>query len=124
MKGVNPGVIYAAISGYGQEGPLRDRVGHDLNYLAAAGVLQLTGDPNGPPAIPGVPLADGLAGVSAALNVIAALWRRAQTGQGCYLDIAIADGPAFLMAMEYEAASPADGGCLGRAAARNPSAER
>jgi alpha-methylacyl-CoA racemase len=98
VKDANPGVIYAAISGYGQEGPARDRVGHDLNYLAATGVLHLTGAP----AFPGVPFADGLAGVSAALNVVAALWQRTQTGQGCYLDIAIADGPAFLMAMEYD----------------------
>jgi alpha-methylacyl-CoA racemase len=102
VKDTNPNVIYAAISGYGQDGPARERVGHDLNYLAAAGVLHLTGDPAGPPAIPGVPFADGLAGLSAALNVIAALWRREQTGNGCYLDIAITDGPAFLMAMEYD----------------------
>src|SRR5262249_3437574 len=54
------------------------------------------------PAVAGVPFADGLAGLSAALNVVAALWRRAQTGNGCYLDIAIVDGPAFLMAMEYD----------------------
>lgn len=102
VKAGNPDVVYAAISGYGQAGPARDRVGHDLNYLAASGVLHLSGPPCGPPAIPGVPFADGLAGVSAALNVVAALWRRMQTGAGCYLDIAIADGPAFLMAMEYD----------------------
>src|SRR6266404_3241240 len=49
VKKTNPGVIYAAISGYGQEGPARERVGHDLNYLAATGVLHLTGAPGGPP---------------------------------------------------------------------------
>lgn len=102
VKDANPTVVYAAISGYGQDGPARARVGHDLNYLAASGVLHLTGEPGGPPAIPGVPFADGLAGLSAALNVVAALWRRDQTGTGCYLDIAIVDGPAFLMAMEYD----------------------
>ena len=102
VKAANPRVVYAAISGYGQEGPGRDRVGHDLNYLAASGVLHLTGAADGTPAIPGVPFADGLAGVSAALNVVAALWQRVQTGVGCYVDIAIADGPAFLMAMEYD----------------------
>lgn len=102
VKDANPGVIYAAISGYGQDGPARERVGHDLNYLAASGVLHLGGDPGSPPAVPGVPFADGLAGLSAALNVVAALWRRVQTGKGCYLDIAIVDGPAFLMAMEYD----------------------
>jgi crotonobetainyl-CoA:carnitine CoA-transferase CaiB-like acyl-CoA transferase len=102
VKDANPKVIYAAISGYGQDGPARERAGHDLNYLAAAGVLHLTGPSGGPPAVPGAPFADGLAGVSAALNVVAALWRRDQTGEGCYLDIAIVDGPAFLMAMEYD----------------------
>lgn len=102
VKATNPRVIYAAISGYGQEGPARDRVGHDLNYLAAAGVLHLTGPLGGPPAVPGVPFADGFAGLNAALNVVAALWRREQTGGGCYLDIAIVDGPAFLMVMEYD----------------------
>jgi alpha-methylacyl-CoA racemase len=102
VKDVNPRVVYAAISGYGQRRPSRDRVGHDLNFLAASGVLHLTGVAGSPPAIPGVPFADGLAGLSAALNVVAALWRREQTGTGCYLDMAIADGPAFLMAMEYD----------------------
>jgi alpha-methylacyl-CoA racemase len=102
VKDVNPAVVYAAISGYGQAGRARERVGHDLNYLATAGVVHLTSTPGGPPTIPGVPFADGLAGLSAALNIVAALWRRAQTGNGGYLDIAIGDGPAFLMAMEYD----------------------
>jgi alpha-methylacyl-CoA racemase len=102
VQAINPRVIYAAISGYGQEGPARGRVGHDLNYLAASGALHLTGPPGGPPAVPGAPFADGLAGLSAALNVVAALWKRAQSGAGCFVDIAIADGPAFLMAMEYD----------------------
>jgi alpha-methylacyl-CoA racemase len=102
VRDVNPSVIYAAISGYGQDGPARERPGHDFNYLAASGVLHLSNGPAGPPGVPGVPFADGVAGVSAALNVVAALWRREQTGTGCYLDIAIVDGPAFLMAMEYD----------------------
>jgi alpha-methylacyl-CoA racemase len=102
ITATNPNVIYAAISGYGQDAPSRESVGHDLNYLAASGVLHLTGQPGVPPPVPGAPFADGLAGLSAALNVVAALWSRAQTGVGCYLDLAIIDGPAFLMAMEYD----------------------
>ncbi len=97
-----PRLVYAAISGYGQEGPAHDQVGHDINYLAMTGVLELTGEPDGPPAIPGVTLGDGLAGMSAAVNVLAALQQRAQTGHGQYLDIAIVDGPLFLMSMEFE----------------------
>jgi crotonobetainyl-CoA:carnitine CoA-transferase CaiB-like acyl-CoA transferase len=102
VKGLNPRVIYAAISGYGQDAALRYGVGHDLNYLAASGVLHLTGDPGSVPAAPGAPFADGIAGLSAALNIVAALWRRTQNGDGCFLDIAIVDGPAFLMSMEYD----------------------
>jgi crotonobetainyl-CoA:carnitine CoA-transferase CaiB-like acyl-CoA transferase len=107
VRSLHPSVIYAAISGYGQDGPARARVGHDLNYLAATGVLHLTGDPGIVPAVPGAPFADGLAGLNAAINLVAALWRRTQTGAGCYLDVAITDGPAFLMAMEYDYARQA-----------------
>ncbi len=98
----NPGLVYAAISGYGQDGPYRDRVGHDINYLAGAGVLHLTGDPDGPPAVPGVTVGDGLAGTNAALNILGALLARGQTNRGQFLDIAIVDGPLFLMSAELE----------------------
>lgn len=94
----NPALVHVAISGYGQDGPARARVGHDIGYLADAGVLELTGDPQGPPVVPGVPVADGLAGMSAAINVLAAL----RTGHGQFVDCAIVDGPLFLMAMELE----------------------
>ena len=91
-------LVYAALSGYGQQGPLSQRVGHDVNYLAETGVLQLA-NPNG---LPGVTFADGLAGVSAALNVVAALHAASHSGTGQYLDLAIVDGPLFLMASELE----------------------
>ena len=98
----NQGLVYAAISGYGQGGPSKNHVGHDINYLAMAGVLELTGEPGRTPVIPGVTMGDGLAGMSAALNILAALQKKAQTGQGQFLDIAIIDGPLFLMSMEFE----------------------
>lgn len=91
-------LVYASISGYGQQGPLSQRVGHDVNYLAETGVLQLS-NPRG---LPGATFADGLAGVSAALNVVAALHAAARDGRGQYLDLAIVDGPLFLMASELE----------------------
>jgi alpha-methylacyl-CoA racemase len=93
-----PALVYAAISGYGQQGPLSQRVGHDLNYLAETGVL---GQAN-PPGLPGTTFADGLAGVSGALNVVAALAAAARSGQGQFLDLAIVDAPLFLMASELE----------------------
>ena len=53
IKKINPGIIYCSISGYGQTGPYRDTAGHDVNYLSVAGVLDLIGDKNGLPSIPG-----------------------------------------------------------------------
>ena len=52
LKKINPRLVYCSISGYGQDGPYRDRVGHDVNYLAAAGVLNYVGEAGGPPVIP------------------------------------------------------------------------
>lgn len=95
----HPALVYASLSGYGQGGPARDRVGHDVNYLAETGVLGLSN----PVGLPGTTFADGLAGVSAALNVVAALHAAGQTGHGLHLDLAIVDGPLFLMATEIEA---------------------
>jgi alpha-methylacyl-CoA racemase len=91
-------LVYASLSGYGQQGPASRRVGHDVNYLAETGVLSL-GNPMG---LPGVTFADGLAGVSAALNLVAALHAASRSGQGQQLDLAIVDGPLFLMASELE----------------------
>jgi alpha-methylacyl-CoA racemase len=91
-------LVYASISGFGQEGPMSQRAGHDVNYLAETGVLQL-GNPLG---LPGVTFADGLAGMSAALNVVAAYHAASGSGQGQHLDLAIVDGPLFMMATEFE----------------------
>jgi crotonobetainyl-CoA:carnitine CoA-transferase CaiB-like acyl-CoA transferase len=94
----HPELVYASISGYGQHGPWSQRVGHDVNYLAETGALQL----GNPLALPGVPFADGLAGLAAALNVVAALHAAGSSGRGLHLDLAIVDGPLFLMASELE----------------------
>ena len=91
-------LVYASLSGYGQEGPASQRVGHDLNYLAETGVLGL-GSPVG---LPGTTFADGFAGLSAALNLLAALQVAGRSGRGQQLDLAIVDGPLFLMATELE----------------------
>ena len=89
----NPRLIYCAISGYGQDGPYRDRVGHDVNYLGYAGVLNFIGPADGPPVIPGVQIADiGAGSVMAALGILAAVIARQQTGRGQLVDIAMMDG--------------------------------
>ena len=87
----NPGIIYCSISGYGQTGPYRDRVGHDLTYIAIAGLLGLTGEPGGPPSPPGIQTADLGAATFAALNILAAMLERGRTGEGRHLDVAMLD---------------------------------
>ncbi len=87
----SPGLVYCAITGYGQDGPYRDRVGHDINYVGSGGVLSITGHPAGMPAIPGVQVGDLGAGTLAAVGVLAALWERTETGTGRFVDISMLD---------------------------------
>jgi crotonobetainyl-CoA:carnitine CoA-transferase CaiB-like acyl-CoA transferase len=94
LQAVNPKLIVCAISGYGQQGPLRTRAGHDLNYLGYAGALpQFAPRGGGLPIVPGVQLADlGGGALTAAVGVLAALLERTRSGQGRLLDIAMTDG--------------------------------
>jgi crotonobetainyl-CoA:carnitine CoA-transferase CaiB-like acyl-CoA transferase len=84
----NPSVIYCSISGLGQTGPLAQAPGHDINYQAWSGALAPEG---GPPRSAAVPIADLAAGMAAALGVCAALVRRAATGEGELVDVAMTD---------------------------------
>jgi crotonobetainyl-CoA:carnitine CoA-transferase CaiB-like acyl-CoA transferase len=91
----HPRLVYCAISGYGQDGPYRDRVGHDVNYLAQAGVLHFVGEDGGAPVIPGVQIADiGAGSLMAAVGVLSALIARDATGRGQMVDVAMLDGAA------------------------------
>lgn len=93
VRKVNPQIIYCSITGYGQNGPFRDRVGHDVNYLSYAGVLNLIGESGHPPSIPGVPIADiAGGGMNAAIGILLALFARGKTGKGQYIDISMTDG--------------------------------
>ena len=97
---IKPDIIYCSITGYGQTGPLRDRAGHDVNYIAEAGVLDLVGEAGRPPVIPGVQIADIAGGaLNAAVGILMALYHREQTGQGQYIDISMADGAAALLSL-------------------------
>ena len=87
----NPRLIYCSLSGYGQSGPYRDRAGHDLNYLALAGILKMNGTSHAAPVLPAVQIADLAGGMSAALQIVAALVERERTGVGRALDIALFD---------------------------------
>jgi len=97
---INPQIIYCSITGYGQTGPFRDRAGHDVNFLGYSGVLDLIGEPNRPPSIPGVQIADiAGGGMNAAIGVLLALWAREKTGKGQYIDISMTDGMVSLLAL-------------------------
>jgi crotonobetainyl-CoA:carnitine CoA-transferase CaiB-like acyl-CoA transferase len=92
LTAVNPGLIYCAITGYGQTGPYKDRAGHDLNYLALAGVLSHTGRREGGPLPPGVQVADvGGGSLGAVTGILAAVIHRLVTGQGQIVDISMFD---------------------------------
>ncbi|MFN6961771.1 MAG: CaiB/BaiF CoA transferase family protein, partial [Rhodocyclaceae bacterium] len=84
--------VYCAITGYGQDGPWRDRAGHDLNYIATAGVLDQIGAAGGPPAIPNLQIGDLLGGaLTAAMGILAAVIGARASGQGRYVDVAMTD---------------------------------
>ena len=88
----NPKIVYCSITGYGQTGPFQDRVGHDVNYLSYSGILDLIGEPDRPPSIPGVQIADiAGGGMSAATGILLALLARERTGKGQYIDISMTD---------------------------------
>jgi len=82
----NSRLIYCSLSGYGLQGPYRERAGHDLNYIGLAGLLDLTGPREGPPVIPGVPVADLGGALWAALGILLALVARERTGWGQRVD--------------------------------------
>jgi len=83
---VNPGIIYCAISGYGQDGPYRDLPGHDINYISIAGALNLIGEASRQPVIPLNLIADyGGGGMSAAIGILGAIIARGKTGKGQYV---------------------------------------
>ncbi|HET6613393.1 MAG TPA: CaiB/BaiF CoA-transferase family protein, partial [Kofleriaceae bacterium] len=101
MVAANPRIIVASISGYGQSGPYRERAGHDLNYIALAGVLAMGGDRGGRPQMPGIQIADlAGGGLWGATGVIAALFGRERTGEGAHLDISMTEGALALLAPE------------------------
>ncbi len=100
IKEINPRIVYASLSGYGQDGPYRDIVGHELNYLAISGLLDLTGPKCGMPAIPGAVVADWFGGTSAAVGILAALMARERTGKGQFLDVSITDAITEVASMQ------------------------
>ncbi len=98
LKETNRGIIYCAISGYGQDGPYRSQVGHDLNYEGYAGLLHYNRSPHGEPVMPPTQLGD-LAGGSypAVIGILTAIVGRAKTGEGCLIDTSMTEGVMSLL---------------------------
>ena len=92
IRELNPRIVFCAISGYGQEGPYRDRAGHDINYCSYAGLSEQMGTRGGPPAAPNFQIADLAGGtLSPVMGILAALVDVQRTGEGRYVDVSMTD---------------------------------
>ncbi len=97
LMSANPRLIYARLTGYGQSGPMSDRAGHDINYLALSGVLSRLGRAGAPPTPPVNMLADFAGGgLACAFGVTLALAERARTGKGQVVDANMVEGAAYV----------------------------
>ena len=98
LSKINPRIVYCAITGYGQDGPYQNLVGHDINYISTAGALGVIGEKGRKPAIPLNLMADFAGGgMHGAIGVLAALMARERTGKGQFVDIAMTDGVVSLL---------------------------
>jgi alpha-methylacyl-CoA racemase len=111
----NPRLVYCSLSGYGPDGPYRERAGHDLNYVGLTGLLDLTGPREGAPSIPGAPIADLTGALWAAIGILLALLERERTGQGQRVDASLLGGA--LACLPLAVAQHLGGQRIGRGAA-------
>ncbi len=107
IKSINPRIVYVSISGYGQQGAYRERAGHDINYTALSGLLDLSAAKDGVPIMPAVQIADIAGGSLMAVNgIMFALYERSISGKGSYVDLAMTRG--LLPWLVYAASSLQD----------------
>ena len=93
LRECDPGLIYCSITGYGQTGPLRERAGHDINYLALSGVMSYSGRNGSGPCQMGIQVADvGSGSNNAVIGILAAVIHRMKTGEGQHIDVSMTDG--------------------------------
>ena len=108
----NPRIVYCSVSGFGQTGPLSNKVAYDLIAAGYGGTMSVTGEEGGRYVRPGVPASDLLAAMASAYSIVLALMQRERTDEGCYLDIALLDGQLFAMAhhlLAYQATGKVPG---------------
>jgi alpha-methylacyl-CoA racemase len=93
LKAANPSLIYCSLTGYGQTGPLKNRAGHDINYLARSGFASYSGRKDSGPSLMGIQIADVASGSNnAVIGILAAVVHRSKTGEGQHVDVSMTDG--------------------------------
>ncbi len=97
IRAINPRIVYASLSAFGQTGPHSQRPGYDLVVLAMSGMMSITGEPDGNPVKFGVAISDLTAGMFAAFSIVSALFVRQTLGTGQYLDVGLLDGQVALL---------------------------
>ncbi len=98
MREIHPGIVYCSISGFGQTGPLKDLPGYDFILQAMGGLMSFTGERDGEPMKVGVAIVDLMAGLYAAIAILAAIRERERSGQGQFLDLALLDAAVAMLA--------------------------
>jgi crotonobetainyl-CoA:carnitine CoA-transferase CaiB-like acyl-CoA transferase len=97
LKLCNPALVYCAISGFGQDGPLKDAPAYDQIIQGLSGMMSITGDKNSAPLRVGSPVADTISGITAAFAISSALVRRYRTGEGAYIDVSMLESTVVTM---------------------------
>src|SRR5207248_3698451 len=112
LRAVNPRLIYAAVSGFGQPGPWGRKPAYDLIVQALGGLMSVTGPPGGPPTKAGTSVGDLTGGMFTALGIASALYHRAATGAGMRVDVSMLDGQLAILesaVMRYATTGQAPG---------------
>jgi crotonobetainyl-CoA:carnitine CoA-transferase CaiB-like acyl-CoA transferase len=98
LSAINPRLVYCSITGFGQDGPYASRPGYDYIIQGLSGIMDLTGDPDGPPYKPGLAFADMITGLYSVIAIQAALAQRERTGRGQHIDMALFDSMVSVLA--------------------------
>jgi crotonobetainyl-CoA:carnitine CoA-transferase CaiB-like acyl-CoA transferase len=99
LSSLNPRLVYVSCTGFGQSGPYARKKGYDTVFQAMGGLMSLTGEKDGPPVKPGLPVADLTSGLWVAIAILAALSGREKTGRGTYVDFSMLDGQVSLLTL-------------------------
>ena len=102
LKAISPRLVYASITGFGQDGPYANRAGYDFLIQGMGGAMSITGDPHGEPTKTGFAMADIFSGLYATIGILAALRRRDETGEGAWIDCALMDSQVAVLANQAQ----------------------